>query len=257
VQLVTSHLRGGHYVVSTDFKLVLHMSHISQHVIAESAEEAHNLLIERGNLITRGVDLAVYDNEWRVKPAAPQDGQQVEILGVVHNDGEEPARGWTLRCRLGPQGSAGEEVASQPIEMLEKGDRIEVSCPWTAQPGEHRLFVSIEPPAGVQDLRDDNNVVAIIVKGGGDTKPPALLIGEPEEAASLDGPIVSFRGTARDNVGLAALEYSVDGGLWQHTAVNERWAFTVELAVGEHTVRVRLRDTSGLEQTATRTLRVE
>jgi len=257
VRLVTSHLRGGHYVVSTDFKLVLHMSHISQHVIADNAEQARDVLIKQGNLVTQGVDLAVYDNEWRVEPAAPKDGQDVVIRGVVHNDGEELASGWVLRCRRGAPGAGGEEIAAQPIDALGKGERIDVSCPWKARPGEHRLFVVAEAPQGVRDLREDNNIVAIVVRGGGDSQPPALLIHEPAEASTVRGPAVPFRGTAQDNVGLSTLEYSVDGGLWQDVAVHERWEFTLELAAGEHSIRVRLCDSSGLEQSATRKILVE
>jgi hypothetical protein len=256
VRLETTHLRGGHYVVSTDFRLILHLAEISQYVVAESQEEAQKILTERGNLITRGVDLSIYANEWCVDPPAPRDGQAVKLRGTVHNDGEETAEGWKLHVYVSEPAADREPIAVVELPAIPKGTATAAEASWTAQPGTHELFVQVVPPAEVPDLRDDNNRVKLVVLTGGDAEPPALIIGEPAENVTVTGPAVTIRGTATDNVGLARLEYSVDGGLWQSIAISERWEVTLELAAGAHCVRVRGGDTSGLEALATRNLTV-
>ena len=256
VRLETTHLRGGHYVVSTDFKLILHMSQISRHIIADNPDDAQRILVEEGNLITSGVDLAVYVNEWHVEPPVPKDGREANIRGVVHNDGEDQAVGWKVRFYHGDPADGGTLFAEHALDPLEKGTSVGVAGKWTARAGEHRLYALLTPPEGAADLREDNNQISLTVRGGGDSEPPTLTISEPADNAELVGSTLTLRGTAADNVGLAALEYSVDGGLWQTAVVGERWELQIELRQGKRSIRVRLRDTSGLEKTVVRTVRV-
>jgi hypothetical protein len=57
--------------------------------------------------------------------------------------------------------------------------------------------------------------------------------------------------------GISAVEVSIDGGEWQGTAVSSpptvdtwvQWAVTVEVAPGDHVVRVRATDRLGNVQT--------
>ncbi len=254
VRIESEHLRGGHYVVSTDYRLVLHMSEVSRYVIAQNPADAQRILTERSNLVTAGIDIALYANEWRLDPPAPEQGQAARLIGRVHNDGEETAQGWTLRFtdEGAPEAPPFAEVA---LEDLPKGRSIVIEAEWTAVAGDRRLAVSALPPEGGVDLRSDNDRVEVAVRAGGDAEAPNLRITEP----AADGAVTStltLEGTASDDVALARIEVSIDGGRWLAIERSERWQHALELPPGEHAIRVRASDTSGKETTVTRRVEV-
>ncbi len=135
LRLETSHLRGGHYVVSTDFRLIMKLSQVSRYVVAENEFEAERILMERGNLVISGVDPSIYANEWRIEPPAPRSGESATVRGLVHNDGEEQAVGWKLRFYEGDPARGGTVFAEKPLEPMEKGEFVEAAATWTAKPG--------------------------------------------------------------------------------------------------------------------------
>lgn len=254
LRLETSHLRGGHYVVSTDFRLIMKLSQVSRHVVAENEIEAGRILMEQGNLVISGVDPSIYVNEWRIEPPAPRGGESATIRGLVHNDGEEKATGWKLRFYEGDPAKGGKMFAEKPLETMEKGEFVAASATWTAQAGDRQLFLALVAPEGVKDIEESNNQLSLTVRGGGDNEPPTLVVSQPADKAELAGPQVTLAGTAKDNVALAGIEYCVDGGLWQPIDAKDRWQAVVPVSAGRHVFVIRARDTSGLEGSQTRTI---
>ena len=81
VRLEMLHLRGGHYVVSSDFDLTIRISQVSRYVVADSPQEAQKVLRESAQLCSTGVDLAVYANAFRADPVAPKANEVTTIRG--------------------------------------------------------------------------------------------------------------------------------------------------------------------------------
>ncbi len=246
VRVETSHLRGGHYVVSSNFNLVIRLSRISRHVVADDAEQAEKILRTSAQLRASGVDLAVYANGWRAVPPAPKPDEAVKISGEVYNLGMDTAQGWKVQFHDGDPTKGGKLIEERSLAALEPGDAVTAEGSWKAAPGEHRIFVTLVVPEGAKDLRDTNNQTSVLVMGGGDSAPPELLVAEPPEGAALTNGKIAFRGTVSDNVSVAGLEYNLDGGLWVAITPQARWEAAVEMPKGDHKVRFRARDTSGL-----------
>jgi hypothetical protein len=85
--------------------------------------------------------------------------------------------------------------------------------------------------------------------GGGkkDKAPPSVAISSPAQGASLTG-TTTVSGSASDNVGVAKVEVSVDGGSYQLALGTKSWSFalnTPAYANGSHTIAARATDTSG------------
>jgi hypothetical protein len=246
VRLETLHLRGGHYVVSSDFDLTIRTSQVSRYVVADDPQEAQKVLRESAQLRSAGVDLALYANAFRTDPVAPRADEVTTIRGEVHNVGMEVATGWKLRVHDGDPTKGGTLIAETPLAPVDPGDALPVEQKWQAKPGEHLLYLTLVVPSDVKAQRQDNKQVSVDIVTGGDTEPPALLIAEPAEGAALAAGKITFNGTATDNVAVAALEYNVDGGLWSPIPLKERWEISIDLPKGDHRITVRARDTSGL-----------
>jgi hypothetical protein len=80
-----------------------------------------------------------------------------------------------------------------------------------------------------------------------DTTPPSVAIALPSAGASVSG-AVSISGSATDNVIVAKVEISVDGGTYRAAEGTAAWDYaldTTSLSNGGHTVAARATDASG------------
>jgi Bacterial Ig domain len=98
-----------------------------------------------------------------------------------------------------------------------------------------------------------------VTKRSRDTTPPTLSIASPVAGAVLSGNTV-VSGSASDNVQVAKVEVSVDGGAYASAQGTTSWSYaldTTTLANGSHTITARATDTSGNTATASETVDVE
>jgi len=95
-------------------------------------------------------------------------------------------------------------------------------------------------------------------KGGGggkpraDTSPPSVSIASPAAGATVRGTI-GVAGTASDNVQVASIAVSVDGGAYVAAQGTTSWSFALDtrsLTDGAHTVTARAKDAAGNATTA-------
>ena len=88
---------------------------------------------------------------------------------------------------------------------------------------------------------------ACATKDTTDTAAPTVTIGQPSSGATVAG-TVSVTGTSADNVAVASVEISIDGGTYQPASGTASWSRSLDtttLADGAHTVTARATDTSG------------
>ena len=80
-----------------------------------------------------------------------------------------------------------------------------------------------------------------------DTQPPTLVLNTPADlAANLTGRI-DITADASDDVGIAGVEFQIDGALWGSDDTNPPYMTsitTTRLTTGQHVIRARARDTS-------------
>jgi hypothetical protein len=97
-------------------------------------------------------------------------------------------------------------------------------------------------------------------KGGGggggkrtDAMPPTVAFVSPSESATVSG-LVSVSGVASDNVQVARIEVSVDGGAYQPATGTSAWTYSLDSTAypdGSHTLRARATDAAANTALAT------
>jgi len=85
-------------------------------------------------------------------------------------------------------------------------------------------------------------------RGGGtasDTTPPTVGISSPASGATVSASF-TVTGTASDNVSVASVQVSLDGGTYQAASGTASWSYGFSsLAAGSHTITAKATDTSG------------
>lgn len=95
----------------------------------------------------------------------------------------------------------------------------------------------------------------ITAKGQADFTRPTVKIVSPKKAAAVATDVATLQGTAKDNVGVAEVQYRVGEDEWFTADGTTSWTADVPLAPGPNVVRVRSLDFDGLESAvATRTI---
>ncbi len=85
-----------------------------------------------------------------------------------------------------------------------------------------------------------------------DNAPPSVAISSPAPGATVSG-TVSVAGSASDNVQVANVQVSVDGGAYQLAAGTTSWGFSLNTAAfadGAHTIAAKATDSSGKTATS-------
>lgn len=79
-----------------------------------------------------------------------------------------------------------------------------------------------------------------------DRTPPKITLRSPEPKTRLTNPLLVITGTARDNEGLARVEYQLDQGELQAAEGLGEWTIRQQVTPGPHRVRIRAVDLAGL-----------
>ena len=82
---------------------------------------------------------------------------------------------------------------------------------------------------------------------GPDTTPPVITFTAPANGAAVSG-VVTVAGTASDNVGVASVAVSVDGGVYVPVSGSTSWTYslnTAGLGNGSHTITAKALDAAG------------
>jgi parallel beta-helix repeat protein len=94
-----------------------------------------------------------------------------------------------------------------------------------------------------RDIRSNNQTVRLVLT---DPDPPVVKVLSPPGGLATNHSRVDFWGTAEDFAsGLQSVEWSLDGGNWTAASGLAEWSFSLELADGRHTVKVRAFDIAG------------
>jgi hypothetical protein len=80
---------------------------------------------------------------------------------------------------------------------------------------------------------------------GDDITRPSLTITSPSKGEEFTSSPITVSGTASDNVEVRKVQISVNGGKWKTATGTLSWSASVDLTLGENTIRARAFDTSG------------
>jgi hypothetical protein len=176
-----------------------------------------------------------------------------------------PGSGTTVAGSVTLSGTAGDNVALAAVDTSVDGG------PWTRASGTTSWSRALDTTsygngshtlaARATDTSGNTRTTSIAVTVANpvpDTSAPVVVIAAPSSGTTVSG-TVAVSGSAGDNVALARVETSVDGGSWQTASGTSAWSWTwntASLPDGTHTVSARSTDSSGNASTSSVTVTV-
>jgi hypothetical protein len=170
-----------------------------------------------------------------------------------------PSDGSTVSGTVSVWGSASDDVSLSKVEVSVDGGA------WAAASGTSSWSRGLDT---TQYADGTHTIAARAVDGAGNTKSvsrlvsfsntpaapapdtsaPTVSISSPASGATVDG-VITVAGSASDNVGVARVEVSVDGGAWAAANGTSSWSRSVDTsgwaAGSAHTIAARSIDTAG------------
>ena len=250
----STHLRGGHYVVNSDFRFKLRLASTPVWQAAASEEDARRMVAAIEGVSTDGPDYVVSASELRIEGPSPlRPGSQAEIVAPVRNLGSTSPDSVAVALF-----AAGAEVSRIQANSIPLSGAAEIRIPWTAAPGATELRVVVDPDGVSGDFQRANNEASLPVSVAGDANPPALSILSPPAGSTSPSPIISLSIRAEDESGVSSLSVAADGGLPVALGGdNSLYEAACLLQPGPHRLDVRATDAAGNVATSSVALAVE
>ena len=251
LEIRSKHLRGGHYVVNSDFKVKLRLTGTRLYSTGKTLAEATRRVLATPGLQMSGADYSISSAETQVESdGAITKGKPVSIQATIRNLGSSGPRQVTVALmRFAPGAKTGLELARVMIDSPGLMGEATATLPWTAAAGNHQLQVVVDPDERY-DTNRENNVAVVNLTVAGKNAPPTATVVSPKSGATLDKPLTTLWVKAADDDGVALVEASLDGGLYT-ALVNVRGAYRGLLLAqpGRHTLTVRVSDSGGSQVT--------
>ncbi|MBI5368014.1 MAG: carboxypeptidase regulatory-like domain-containing protein [Planctomycetes bacterium] len=247
VRIKSKHLRGGHYVVSSDFRMKLKLTGTRVYTAAKSQAEAEQAVRATPGLVLDAPDLSISSEEMRVV-GEPKSGSPLTVTVPLRNLGAGPARQVEVALRFSAGGEEIELARTALAEVPPSSDSVPLEITAPAPAGDVLLKLVLDPEKKTADTDRDNNEASAPFKAAGDTVKPTLAVTAPAEGASLAEPVVKIAAQATDDAGVARVDVRVDQGLWTRLGrggAGGGFACTALLQPGAHRLTVRVLDTSG------------
>ncbi|MBM4060217.1 MAG: hypothetical protein FJ265_03835 [Planctomycetes bacterium] len=256
IELRTRHLRGGHYVVSSDFRVKARMTATQAYVAAASQAEAETLVRSTPDLVLEAPDYSVSSAELRVD-GDRRIGAPLQFVLPVRNVGAGRTRGVAVALRQAAGG--GVELARTYLEDVPLSGSAEARIVWAAAAGRHLLHLVVDPDGDCGDANAANNTAVLSLEIPGEDAPPAVQFVSPVADAVAADTVVEVALDASDDSAIARVELRIDGGLWSELDAGPpgRFGSRCLLQPGTHTLEARATDSGGRTATASVAMRVE
>ncbi len=246
VELQSHFVRGGHYLITSNFRIKTKLTGTTVWTIAEDREKALQSVLAGEGLSLAGADFSICSADARIEgPAAPRKGQELFVTAPVRNLGAGTAAEVTAALVLADLGLDEVEISRQVIRDVSSTEAAIVRLPWKAAPGTHRLKIVIDPDKSTDDADRSNNEAYITVSIAGDATKPTLDILEPVDGAALKSTVTTLKVKAADEAGIAKVQARIDGGLWQDLNAGQTSSAGVLLQPGRHDIVVRAINSGG------------
>lgn len=212
VDINSKHLRGGHYVVSSDFRVGLRTTGGQAWVVAEDEQAARAAARKLPGLTATGPDYSISSAELELAGELKKGGEVV-INVPVRNVGATRTREVAVALmRTGDRGKDVELTRTYLEDVPLTGEAV-ACLTWKAGAGKHRLRVLVDPDGELQDADTQNNEAFVSLEIPGDDQRPTIEILEPAADATIAESVVTVRAAASDDSGVSRVDLRIDGGL--------------------------------------------
>lgn len=241
IEVKSKHLRGGHYVVSNDYRIRARLTGARQWVVAGSEDEARRELKCALGDVVDSPDFSVSSADLQLDGRLVK-GQEIGVTVPLRNIGAARPERVTIALLRALPGEAGVELARTEIEAPPLDGRVLVRLAWRVSSGSHTLKVVVDPDNEYREPDRANNVAMISFTVPGDDAKPKIRLVSPADGTRVEGLVLPLQVEASDDGGIAKVEARIDGGLWTVLPSSEAWILAQP---GTHEVRVRATDSSG------------
>jgi hypothetical protein len=246
VEIRSKHLRGGHYVVGSDFRLKARLTGARVWTAAATEEAAVRAARATEGLVTDRADLSVSSAEARLEGPSPlAKGADTVVTVPLRNVGAVRARNVAVALLRAEPGGRATELSRILVEDVPLAGEVPVRIPWKASAGNHSLTVAVDPDGDARDSSPGNNRAILSVSVPGDDAKPVLKLLQPAEGAALRETVVAIEAEASDDAGIERVEAQIDGGLWERLEGDGTWRGKALVQPGDRSVRVRAVDGGG------------
>lgn len=242
----SKHLRGGHYVVNSDFRLRTRLTATSAWAAGKTEDEARARAGSASGFSVSGPDYSVSSAEVtldkEIKPGTP-----VTICVPVRNLGATSTREMEVALMTGESAKSAKELVRVSIEPESLLAPTLARLTWAPSAGRHTLRIVVDPDGNSGDSNRKNNEACLNVVAAAQGAKPAIKLLEPADGATLKDPVCNVKIEASSQSGVSRIEGSIDGGLFQEVAVGHTSPYGARclLQPGQHRITLRAVDEAG------------
>lgn len=247
VGIRSKHLRGGHYVVNSDFRFKFRLTATPVWTVARNEAEARTSVTKMAGVTVSAPDFSVTSAQLRLSgPAQPNAGDDMVLEVPLRNLGATEGLNVPVVVSRTLPGGGRDELARIQVARIGLDRPVTVRIPFKARGGGNTLTVTVDPDDAFGDLDRVNNAGVVFMQAAGETIAPVLKVSQPADGQVLRATIVPLVASATDDQGIASLALSVDGGLWADLGARDGSADRLLLLQpGTHRLEVRATDFSG------------
>ncbi|MFX0209790.1 MAG: CARDB domain-containing protein, partial [Candidatus Hodarchaeota archaeon] len=247
ITLKTQHLNIGHYVIVSDFEVVIEVKQLDMYVVASSQAEADILARERIETMRPMPDYSI--GEILSSNPKPQDGEKVIIDVTVNN-----LRGFDSTGYIPLQVLVGDtEISHLLIPYIGPYDSVTKRIEWIASLGSHEITVKIDPNFELGESDYSNNQASFeIVVVEPDQISPSISNPYPAEGTLVTkgSPIIIAElFDSESGIDLSSVILMVDDNVVTESLkviASRVWCVLTDiLSDGEHTVWIYAEDNKG------------
>lgn len=242
VEIISRHLRGGHYVVNSDFRLVTRLNAARAWTVAGSRDEAEAATRSMEGVIAGRAKISISSQGISLPEGGSlKAGAETVLNATLRNLGATPGYNVGVVLSIADPNGAERELRRSHIPFVPVTGEVPVRFLFALPPGKHRLKLSLTQDDGPE------NSAYIWAEVDGDDQRPTLDLLEPLDGARLEETILKIKAHAMDDVRVARVEAKIDQGLWSRLQREADGMFTAKGTIqpGERVITVRALDGSG------------
>ncbi len=245
----SEHLRGGHYVVNSDFRFNIRMTATPVWSVGTDQADALRAARQTEGLVTDVPDFSVSSSDLVFEaPEAPKAGDPCFIQSTLRNLGAVSPKSVDVALIDDRQGRESMEIQRIRITDLSADAENPIEFSWRATPGQHKLRIVADPDEAAGDLNRLNNEAIVMVTIPGDDGQPTLSITSIRAPDDAKPQVIEAAVRCEDDSGIQALEVCVDSSIWQALPtprIGETSTARFLLQPGQHLLKFRVTDAGG------------
>jgi len=152
LSLHMDNLNGGHYVVSANMRIILHVRQIEIAVVASDEAEANILADQLLNIIANFADFGVYSEGITISNSQPKEGETIIISAKIFNFGTLQGNNVPISFYLDST-----LVETKTINNIPSLSTQIVNFEWTTTKGTHTLTIKINEGQTISEKDYSNN----------------------------------------------------------------------------------------------------